>query len=363
VASAATQSSCRVRDLYPSIDWGSEVIVLGIESTSHTFGVGIASSKPPYILAEAKHTYIPEKGGIHPREAAQHHVQVAPRILMEALSEAGLSIRDVDAVAVALGPGLGPCLRVGATVARALAAYYHKPLVPVNHALAHIEIGRLYTCLDDPVVLYVSGGNTLVAAYAKGRYRVFGETLDIALGNLLDAFARDAPLPGDLAPPPYVKRGMHVVDLCAERGSEPVDLPLGVVKGQDVTFSGLYTAAVRAARRLRDRVGDVCLAFREIAYSAVVEVTERCLVHTRKKQVLLVGGVAASPVLREKLASMTEYHGASWGAPPPRLAGDNGAMIAWLGLLNYMAGLTCSIEDAVVKQRWRLDDTPAPWRA
>jgi len=361
VANAATQSSCRVERLYPSIDWeGDEVLVLGIESTSHTFGVGVASSKPPYILSEVKDTYIPEKGGIHPREAASHHVSVAPNLLLQALDEANVSIKDIDAIAVALGPGLGPCLRVGATIARALAAYYSKPLVPVNHALAHIEIGRLYTCLDDPVVLYVSGGNTVVAAYAKGRYRVFGETLDIALGNLMDSFARDAPLPDDIRPPPYVRRGMHVVDICAERASKPASLPVGVVKGQDVTFSGLYTAAVRASRR--QRVEEVCLAFREIAYGAVVEVTERCLVHTGKRQVLLVGGVAASPVLREKLAAMTRYHDAVWGAPPPRLAGDNGAMIAWLGLLNYLKGITCSIEEAVVRQRWRLDDTPAPWR-
>ncbi len=359
MASVATQSlSARVvgdpRTLYPRLDWDREVYVLGIESTAHTFGVGVASTKPPYILANVRDTYVPEKGGIHPREAAAHHARVADRVLAEALREAGLSIRDIDAIAVALGPGLGPALRVGATVARGLAAYYGKPLVAVNHAVAHVEIGRLATGFTDPVVLYVSGGNTTVTTYAKGRYRVFGETLDIALGNLLDTFAREVGIA-----PPYVREGLHAVDYCALEAREIVDLPY-VVKGLDVSFSGLLTAALRAVKK--HRLPDVCLSLREVAYGAVVEVTERCLAHTRKKAVIVVGGVAASPVLREKLREMTRYHDAEAAAPPPSLAGDNGAMIAWTGLLTYLAGHTIRVEDSVVRQRWRLDDVPVPWR-
>ena len=343
------------RSLYPNLDWDRDLLVLGIESTAHTFGVGVASTKPPYILSNVKDTYQPREGGIHPREAASHHTRVAAEVLERALDEAGIGIRDVDGIAVALGPGLGPALRVGATIARALAAYYRKPLVPVNHAVAHVEVGRLATGFKDPVVLYVSGGNTLVAAYAKGRYRVFGETLDIALGNLLDTFAREVGIA-----PPYIVEGKHAVDRCAEDGKEVLDLPY-TVKGQDVSFSGLLTAALRAVKR-GARLADVCLTLREIAYSAVVEVTERCLAHTAKREVLVVGGVAASPILRSMLQVMTSYHEAQAGWPPPPLAGDNGAMIAWTGLLNLLAGLTISIEEAVVRQRWRLDDTPIPWR-
>jgi N6-L-threonylcarbamoyladenine synthase len=345
------------RTLYPKLDFGREVYVLGIESTAHTFGAGIASTKSPYILASARDTYRPEKGGIHPREAASHHVRVAPEVIAEALSAAGLTMRDIDAIAVALGPGLGPALRVGATVARGLAAYYGKPLIPVNHAVAHIEIARLYTGFADPVTLYVSGGNTLVAAFAEGRYRVFGETLDIALGNLLDTFARDAGLA-----PPYIIGKLHAVDHCALGADEPILLPY-TVKGMDVSFSGLLTAALRAWRRVdeRDRP-KVCLGLREVAYGSVVEVTERALAHTRKREVIVTGGVAASPVLREKMQLMAEYHGARASWPPPQLAGDNGAMIAWVGLLNFLAGITVSIEDSVVKQRWRLDAVEIPWR-
>ena len=345
------------RLLYPRLSWDKEVYVLGIESTAHTFGVGVASSRRPFILSSARSVYRPEKGGIHPREAASHHVHVAPEVLRAALDAAGLSIKDIDAIAVALGPGLGPALRVGATVARGLAAYFRKPLVPVNHALAHIEIGRLYTGLRDPLVLYVSGGNTMVTAFAKGGYRVFGETLDVALGNLLDTFAREAGLA-----PPYVVEGLHVVDRCALDADEPLELPY-TVKGMDVSYSGLLTAALRAWERLGPRERPrVCLGLREVAYSAAVEVAERGVAHTRKDAVLLVGGVAASPVLRERVALMAEARGAGWGYPPVHLCGDNGAMIAWVGLLNFLAGITVEPQDAVVRQRWRLDSVPVPWR-
>lgn len=356
MGNAVIQSLSDPRSLYPKLDWSKEVYVLGIESTAHTFGAGIASSKPPYILSNVRDVYKPEKGGIHPREAAEHHAHVAHRVILEALREAGISISQVDAIAVALGPGLGPALRVGATIARGLASYYGKPLIPVNHAVAHIEIGRLVTGLRDPLVLYVSGGNTTVTAYAKGRYRVFGETLDIALGNLLDTFAREAGIA-----PPYIIEGLHVVDYYARVAREPEQLPYNVVKGQDVSFSGLLTAALRQLEKTR-RLAEICLALREIAYSAVVEVAERGLAHTGKKEVMLVGGVAASPILREKMKIMAKYHNALFAAPPPEYAGDNGAMIAWTGLLNHLAGLTIDIEKSIVRQRWRLDEAPIPWR-
>lgn len=333
------------------------LIVLGIESTAHTFGVGIVQEAGNFILADERLTYTPKEGGIHPREASRLFAERGPEVLGNALRVAGLNPRELSAVAVALGPGLGPCLRVGATMARALAAYLGKPLVPVNHAVAHIEIGLKLTELKDPVVVYLSGGNTAVLAYVEGKYRVFGETLDIALGNLLDTFAREVGLG-----PPYVVNGIHVVDRCAERGGRLLEGFPYVVRGQDVTFSGLLTAALRAYKEGKD-LHDVCLTLREVAYSSVLEVAARCLMHTRKREVMLVGGVAASPVLRDKFTSMANMYGVTVGVVPPKYAVDNGVMIAWTGLLALKAGVAVEPARATINQRWRVDEVDIPWRS
>lgn len=326
-----------------------KVTVLGIESTAHTFGVGIATSEGE-ILANVNYVYTFEKG-IHPREAAEHHSSVAHRAVKEALDKAGLSIHEIDAIAIALGPGLGPCLRVGATVARALSLYFKKPLVPVNHCVAHIEIARLTTGAEDPLVVYVSGGNTIVSAFVDGRYRVFGETLDIALGNCIDAFAREVGLP---------QPGVPNVEKMAERGSKYIPLPY-VVKGQDLSFSGLLTMALRKVRE-GERLEDVCFSLIETAYSMLAEVAERALAHTKKKQLVLTGGVARSKRLQEMLREVATEHGAEFYVVPPEYAGDNGAMIAWCGVLAYIHGVTIPIEKSCIRQRWRLDEVDIPWR-
>lgn len=331
------------------------MIVLGIESSAHTFGVGIVRDEPPHILADVRFVYKPKTGGIHPKEASQYFVSNASEALRKALSDAGVRISDLDGVAVALGPGMGPCLRVGATLARAIASYYGKPLAPVNHALAHIEIGRLLFSFRNPLVVYLSGGNTLIASFSEGRYRIFGETLDIPLGNFLDTLAREAGIA-----PPYVVSGLHQIDRCAEEGGRFVELPY-VVKGQDVSFSGLLTAALKLIKESRARLNDVCYSAREIAYSAIVEVSERALAHTGNKEVLVVGGVASSPVLRRKFEVMSSLRGVKLGVVPPQYAVDNGVMIAWAGVLLLKHGIHVKPEEAFVKQRWKLDQVDVPW--
>ena len=330
------------------------MIVLGIESTAHTFGVGIVSEEKPYILADVRKKYTPAKGGILPREVASFFSEVAGQAVREALEEAGVRPTDLDGVAVALGPGMGPALRVGATVARALAVAWRKPLVPVNHAVAHVEIARFTAGLVDPVVLYVAGGNTTVVTFLDGRYRVFGETLDIALGNLLDTFAREVGIA-----PPYVVEGGHVVDKCAEGGEFLDGFPY-VVKGQDVSFSGLLTAALRAVKA-GARLSDVCFTLREIAYASVVEVTERCLAHTGKREVTVTGGVASNRPLREKMEAMARVHGARYAPVEKKYAVDNGVMIALAGLQALKAGVTIEPSRAFIRQRWRIDEVDIPW--
>jgi len=327
---------------------------LGIESTADDFSVGIASFEGE-ILANVMDAYLPEEGGIHPREAAQHHSQVAAKVIAEAFEKAGIKPKDITVIAFSQGPGLGPCLRTGATAARALATYLKVPLVGVNHCVAHIEIGKLVTGAKDPVTLYVSGGNTIVAAYEAGRYRIFGETLDIAVGNCLDVFARNAGL--------KQKKGMvfgAMVEKLAERGEKLISLPYSV-KGMDLSFSGLLTAAIQLLKGGKHKLEDICYSLQETAFSMLTEVTERALAHTEKPEVLLTGGVAANKRLQQMLKIIAEEHDARFCVVPKEYALDNGAMIAWTGVLAYKHGLTISIEESVVKRKWRLDEVDVPW--
>ena len=331
-----------------------EAYCLGVESTADDFGVGISTFHGE-TLANVSDAYIPEEGGIHPREAARHHSDVADKVLNEAFAKAGVKPSDLSLIAFAQGPGLGPCLRTGATVARALASYLGVPLVGVNHSVAHIEIGKLKTGARDPVALYVSGGNTIVAAFDCGRYRVFGETLDIALGNCLDVFAREAGL--------RHRRGLPLgaaVEQLASKGEKLLALPY-TVKGMDLSLSGLLTAAVTLLRKGECKLADLCYSLQENAFSMVTEVTERALAHTEKKEVLLTGGVAANTRLQAMLESIAAEHDARFSVVPREFATDNGAMIAWAGVLAYTHGVVTPVEESFVKLRWRLDRVDVPW--
>ena len=327
---------------------------LGIESTADDFGIGIVTFNGE-ILSNVSCGYIPEEGGIHPREAARHHTEAADKVLRQSLHKAGVKPKDLSLVAFSQGPGMGPCLRTGATAARALASYLGIPLIGVNHSVAHIEIGKLETNSVDPVTLYVSGGNTLISAFDANRYRVFGETLDIALGNCLDVFARAAGLKH--------KKGMPLgatVESLAAKGNKLISLPY-VVKGMDVSLSGLLTAITSLLRKGKHRLEDLCYSLQEQSFSMVTEVTERALAHTEKQEVLLTGGVASNKRLQQMLSLIAEEHDAKFDVVPHQFASDNGAMIAWTGVLAYTHGLLTPIEKSFVKLRWRLEEVDIPW--
>jgi len=324
---------------------------LGIESTAHTFGASVVTEQGQ-ILSDIRDVYASKPGtGIHPREAADHHSEVAAKVVSSALAEASVTGSRLDGVAVALGPGLGPCLRVGATVARAIASCFRKPLVPVNHAIGHIEIGTLTTGAIDPLVVLVSGGHTAIVAFSGGKWRVFGETEDITLGNLYDMFAREIELPSPAGPQ---------IEALAQKSSTFTPLPY-VVKGNDVSYSGLLTASLS---KLRSGAGleDVCYSMQEISCSMLAEAVERSLAYTRKKEILLTGGVAANRVLQKKLTEVAELHDASCRVVAQKYTGDCGAQIAWAGMLSLRAGETAMIADTRVKPRWRLEDVRITWR-
>ncbi len=327
-----------------------EILALGIESTAHTFGASIASSTRG-ILTDSKRSYISPPGkGIHPREAAQHHASVAARVIKEALTLEDHPAK-IDLVGFSRGPGLGSCLRTGATVARSIAKHLSIPLVPVHHAIGHIEIAVKASGFGDPLVVLVSGGHTCITAFSDGRWRIFGETEDITLGNLLDMFARKVGLPSP---------GGTAIEDMATRGSRLVSLPY-VQKGNDVSYSGLLTAAKRVLNR--ERLEDICYSLQEVAFSALVEASERALAHTEKKEVLLVGGVAANRRLREMVALISEEQGAKFSSAPDQYSGDCGAQISWTAILAYRSGVRIDIDTSYVMPKWRLDDVPVPWRS
>jgi N6-L-threonylcarbamoyladenine synthase/N6-L-threonylcarbamoyladenine synthase/protein kinase Bud32 len=326
------------------------MIALGIEGTAHTCGVGIVDDSGN-ILANEIDMYRPATGGIHPREAANHHAEKLVPMVKAAVEKAGIAFKDIDVVTFSQGPGLGPCLRTVATGARALALTLDVPIVGVNHCIAHLEIGRIKTPAKDPVLLYASGGNTQVIAFANGRYRIFGETLDIGIGNMLDKMGREIGL-GYYAGPKIEKT--------AKEGKKLLDLPYSV-KGMDMSFSGILTAAL-CLKDKGETLEDICFSVQETTFAMLTEVTERAMAHVEKSEVLLGGGVVQNKRLQEMVGMMASERGAKMFVPDRFLCMDNGAMIAWTGLVMHRGGVRMSVTDTMINQRFRTDEVEVTWR-
>ncbi len=323
------------------------MITLGIEGTAHTLGIGIIDEGK--ILADINATYQP-KAGIHPREAAQFLGESMRNSLDSALEETGLGFKDVGLISFSQGPGLGPCLRTVATGARALSLHHKIPIIGVNHCVAHIEIGRFLCGFRDPLTLYVSGGNTQILKLKDNRYRIFGETLDIGIGNMLDKFGRETGLKHPAGPK---------IEALAKEGKDFVELPY-VVKGTDLSFSGILTNAVEKFKSKKNSLNDLCFSLQETSFSMLTEVTERALAHLKMKEVLLTGGVANNKRLQEMLTLMAKEHGAKFGVPKG-YCGDNGVMIALLGQLMHKAGIRQGLDETVVNPKFRTDEVEVAW--
>jgi N6-L-threonylcarbamoyladenine synthase len=330
------------------------MICLGIEGTAHSVGVGLIKkvNKKCRVLSNLIKTYRPTQGGIHPREAANHHAIYIADIIKKSIKKAEIKREEIDLISFSQGPGLGPCLRTTATAARALSLSLDKPIIGVNHCVAHLEIGRgtLDKC-KDPVLLYTSGANTQVIAFAEGKYRVFGETLDIGIGNCLDKFGRTIGMDFPCGPK---------IEQLALDGKNYLELPY-TIKGMDIAFSGLLTAAEQFYKK-GEKLEDICYSIQETTFAALTEVTERAMAHTEKNQVLLGGGVAANKRLRDMVQKMACERGASFFVPTKDLCVDNGAMIAWLGVLMYISGIRMSVENSFINQRFRTDMVDVTWR-
>ncbi len=328
------------------------MVILGIESTAHTFGVGI--SKHGKILANAKKSYTTEKGGIIPVESAKHHEKFKEEVLSLALKESKVSLDKIKAIAFSQGPGLTPCLLVGFKFAKELSQKLNVPLIPVNHCIAHLEIGRL-TGAEDPIMLYASGANTQIIAYASGKFRVFGETLDLGIGNFIDTFARYSGIgfPG----------GPEIEKLARE-GKNFIELPYKV-KGMDISLSGILTNLKQKIESKKYSLKDLSYSMQENCFAMLVEVSERALAHTGKKELLLGGGVVCNSRLQEMCRIMCEERNVKFFCPEKQFLVDQGAMIAFLGEIMFNAGIKTDKKEVGkldVTPRQRTDDVEVRWR-
>lgn len=363
------------------------LLALGCEGSANKLGVGVISHALPLpptpgdtqpeaeVLSNIRHTYnAPPGAGFLPKDTAQHHRAQFCGVTLEALRRAGVSRpRDeIDCVAFTGGPGMGAPLTSVAVAARTLALLWGKEdsMVGVNHCVGHIEMGRSITGAANPVVLYVSGGNTQVIAYAEQRYRIFGEALDIAVGNCLDRFARTIMIPNDPAP------GYNIEVLARRSGGAILhDLPYAV-KGMDCSFSGILAkvddlaAQMLAGKKVTTAEGkevditkeDLCFSLQETVFAMLVEITERAMAHVGSQQVLIVGGVGSNVRLQEMMGAMARDRGGSVYATDERFCIDNGIMIAHAGLLAYETGFRTPLKDTTVTQRFRTDEVHVKWR-
>lgn len=364
-------------------------ISLGLEGSANKLGVGVVlhpspqhdspvqrpkhSSPPVRILSNLRHTYnAPPGAGFLPKDTAAHHRRWVVRLVKQAVKQAGITIDDIDCICFTKGPGMGAPLGAVAIAARMLSLLWNKPLVGVNHCVGHIEMGRAITGAENPVVLYVSGGNTQIIAYSAQRYRIFGEALDIAVGNCLDRFARALAISNDPAP------GYNIEQL-AKKGKVLLDLPYAV-KGMDVSFSGILARVEEMAKRLDagtkrtaepwkdEETGelvtreDLCFTLQETVFAMLVEITERAMAHVGASQVLIVGGVGCNIRLQDMMGIMASERGGSVFATDERFCIDNGIMIAHAGLLAWRMGFKTPIEDSTCTQRFRTDEPLIDWR-
>ena len=322
------------------------IVCFGVESTAHTFGAGIVSDKGT-ILSDIRVPYTTTKGGIIPAEAAKHHDSIYKEAIQKAISES--KEKNIDVVAYSASPGLAPCLRVGLKAAKELAQDLKVPLVDVNHVIAHLNSGSLFTETKNPVYVFTSGANTQIISLEGKRYRIFGETMDIGIGNALDKFGREIGI--------GFPSGPRIEELA--KTGKYTELPY-TVKGMDLSFSGILTAAINKFRKGTSKE-DLCYSMQETCFSMLTEVSERALAHLNKNEILLIGGVAANKRLCEMLEKMCKARNARFKAVPLKYAGDNSVNIAWQGIIEYKNGRSIDIKKADIRPYERIDEIEVFW--
>jgi len=316
------------------------MISLGIESTAHTLGIGVV--KDGKVLSNEMDTYKPADEGIFPRKAADHHAEVMSRVLGLAFRKANVTMEDVDLISFSQGPGIGAPLAVGISGAKYLAARFKKKIIGVNHCYAHIAISEHLTGLHDPLVLYLSGGNSQILVRNDNGFHVLGETLDIGIGNLFDTFGRSLGM--------KYAHGAELEKLASK--GKYVELPYSV-KGMNLVFSGLLTQAEKQAKTHKKE--DIAFSLMETSFAMTCEATERALFLTRKRKLICCGGVAQNKRLQQMLRTMCDEDGVHFGVAPNEYNRDNGAMIAYAGEVLFKKYGAMKMEKCVPITNYRIE--------
>ncbi|HBZ3548297.1 TPA: tRNA (adenosine(37)-N6)-threonylcarbamoyltransferase complex transferase subunit TsaD [Klebsiella pneumoniae] len=334
--------------------------VLGIETSCDETGIAIYDDQQG-LLANQLYSQVKlhaDYGGVVPELASRDHVRKTVPLIQAALKEAGLTAKDIDAVAYTAGPGLVGALLVGATVGRALAFAWNVPAIPVHHMEGHLLAPMLE---DNPpafpfVALLVSGGHTqLISVTGIGQYELLGESIDDAAG---EAFDKTAKLLGLDYP------GGPMLSKMASQGTEGrfvFPRPMTDRPGLDFSFSGLKTFAANTIRSNGDDEktrADIARAFEDAVVDTLMIKCRRALEQTGFKRLVMAGGVSANRTLRAKLAEMMQKRGGEVFYARPEFCTDNGAMIAYAGMVRLQTGAKAEL-GVTVRPRWPLAELPA----
>ncbi|VEA95857.1 tRNA (adenosine(37)-N6)-threonylcarbamoyltransferase complex transferase subunit TsaD [Yersinia pseudotuberculosis] len=333
--------------------------VLGIETSCDETGIAVYDDKAG-LLANQLYSQVKlhaDYGGVVPELASRDHVRKTVPLIQAALKEANLSAKDIDAVAYTAGPGLVGALLVGATIGRALAFAWGVPTVPVHHMEGHLLAPMLEENAPEfPfVALLVSGGHTqLISVTGIGEYLLLGESVDDAAG---EAFDKTAKLLGLDYP------GGPMLSRMAQQGTVgrfTFPRPMTDRPGLDFSFSGLKTFAANTIRANGDddqTRADIARAFEDAVVDTLAIKSKRALDQTGFKRLVIAGGVSANQTLRLKLADMMQKRGGEVFYARPEFCTDNGAMIAYAGMVRLRSNLNSELSVSV-RPRWPLSELP-----
>ncbi len=322
------------------------MFVLGIETSCDETAVAIVKNGTEIVANIVSSQIESHKrfGGVVPEIASRHHVEQVTFVLEEALEQAGMTMDEIDCVAVTEGPGLVGALLIGVNAAKALAFAHNKPLVGVHHIAGHIYANRLVKEMRFPLLsLVVSGGHTeIVFMKEHGSFQVIGETRDDAAGEAYDKVARTLSLP--------YPGGPHI-DRLAHEGEPNLDLPRAWLEegSYDFSFSGLKSAVINTLHNAKQKgvtihPQDLAASFQASVIDVLVTKTVKAVKEYGVEQVLLAGGVAANKGLRAALQEAFEGVEAELIIPPLSLCTDNAAMIAAAGTVLFQQGKRGSMD-------------------